>query len=105
MIKNDFNVLFYVLQRMNWFPIANVLTERYQKIENNLLQDLIIPVAGAFIFAGSIVDIVTLSVRYPYHVQKIKKQNKVLPPPVTQVVNPLQKTRQSVRLVVSLQNK
>ncbi len=63
---------------MSFFPIASLITEAYNRIENNFVQDLIIPIASAFFLVGGCVDILTSPIRYTDHKKSQKKLLQLL---------------------------
>jgi hypothetical protein len=84
---------------MNSFPIANTAYEKFRKIENDIVQDLLMPVAGVCICIGGVVDMLCFPVRYTIQRREERALNRIHP--VKQVINPMQnRSRQSVRLVM-----
>ena len=66
-------------------PLAQTLYDKYNSLENNMIQDVLVPVAGALILGAGVIDLCFLPIRYPFYKKKEKKQN-------------LQQTRNSIKL-------
>ncbi len=67
-------------------PLAQTLYNKYNSLENNMIQDVLVPIAGAFILGAGVIDVCFLPIRYPFYKRKEKKQKK------------LQQTRNSIKL-------